>query len=136
MQQPAPRPANWRALFSAAIEARRNTPLAWGASDCCLSAADLARSYCGVDHAAPLRGYSTPEGAVRALRRLGFASVAEYLDSILPRAARPREGDVVLIPSPPLDVLMISAGGGMAWGQDDLGLARVAIPAHALFWSV
>lgn len=125
---------NWRVAFADAITRLRRRPMVWGASDCCLSSADLAHAICGQDLAAPLRGYSTPEGALKALRKLGHDSVESYLDSILPRCARPLAGDFVLIPQPPLDLVLIADGRGQAWGQGEAGLERTPIPANAKFW--
>jgi hypothetical protein len=88
------------------------------------------------DFAAPLRGYSTRFGALRALVRLGHADVRGFIAERLMRAPRARCGDLVLLPNKPLDALMIADGRGAAWGQDQDGLTRHAIPPGATFWSV
>lgn len=129
---------DWRARLADLVVARRFLPMQWGQRDCCLFAADAVNAITGIDFAEGLRGYSSAKGAVRALRRAGFSSVIAYVDLRLPRAERPRDGDVVGLPCPEasgLDVLMI-ADGGSAWGQDELGLVRVAIPPGAVIWSV
>lgn len=129
---------DWRQRLSAAILARRAIPEIWGASDCALTAAALAAAMLegAPDLAAPLRGYRTPLGAARKLKRQGFASVAAFLDSILPRTGNPREGDFALEPCPPLDRVGIYAGRGIVWTQAPHGLERVAAPPACLFWSV
>jgi len=49
-----------------------NRRFAWGRYDCFLWAADAVQALTGADPAADLRGtYSTPWGAIKALRRLG-----------------------------------------------------------------
>ena len=127
---------NWRAQLSAAIEARRNVAMQWGVSDCGLTSADLAFAVCGVDYAARLRGYSTPEGAMRALRRAGFDNVTAFLDAHMPRTENPEPGDYVVVRDRPLDKTLIYGGPGFAWGQGPAGLERFALPANAKFWSV
>lgn len=132
----SPRRPDWRERLAASIEALRARPFGWGLADCGLTSADIVAPMIDADVAAPLRGYATRFGAIRALRRLGHRSVADYLDSFLTRTARPRAGDFVLAPSPPLDLLMVADGRGAAWGQGPDGLVRVAIPADALAWEI
>lgn len=132
----APRRADWRARLCDLIHERRTTPFVWGGSDCCLWAADAALAMTGHDFAAPLRGYGSQFGALRALVRLGYASVSDFLASILPQAPRARCGDVVLLSAARLDALMIADGRGAVWGQDAAGLVRLATPPAATFWSV
>jgi hypothetical protein len=122
--------------LAAFVRQHRARPFDWGGADCCLSTADGVAAFTGQDFAAPLRGYCSRFGAMRALLRRGHRSVVDYLDATLPRATRARAGDVVALPDPPLDALMIADGRGCAWGQDAHGLVRVAIPATALVWSV
>lgn len=127
---------DWRERLSLFIVERRDRAFDWGEADCCLTCADSALAMTGEDFAAPLRGYRSAFGAARRLLELGHRSVASYLDTILPRVERPRAGDVVLVPSPPLDVLLIFDRAGAAWGQDERGLVRLAVPRRARFWGV
>mgnify|MGYP001560085096 CR=1 FL=1 len=128
--------SDWRERFAAFVERRRSQPFVWGESDCCLFAADGARELVGEDFAAPLRGYASAFGAARRLLERGHRHVGEYLDTILPRATRPRAGDVVLIPAAPVGALLLFDRAGGAWGQDDAGLVRLRVPRSAKFWSV
>jgi hypothetical protein len=130
------RAADWRATLAAFIDERRADPFVWGARDCCLFAADAVAGFTGLDVAAPLRGYATRFGALRALRRAGFERVFDVVDPHFPTAARARAGDVVGLPAWPLDALMIAHDAQSAWGQEAHGLVRLAIPADAIIWSV
>lgn len=127
---------DWRERLAAFIARRRTQPFVWGASDCCLLAADAALAITGHDYAAPLRGYDSAFGAARRLLELGHRDVASYLDTILPRAARPLAGDVVFIAAAPVGALLVFDRVGGAWGQDAEGLRRFRIPRSARFWSV
>ena len=76
----------------------------------------------------PLKGarYSTPAGALRAMRRLGFASLVEAVDSLgLERIAPARAvtGDLVALEAGEGDpfgcVLTVSVGNGRVFGFID-----------------
>lgn len=127
---------NWRSLFFDFIEARRATPLVWGSSDCGLFGADAAIAITGFDVAAELRGYDSAEGAAKALLRSGHRSMKSYLDERLPRVDRPRCGDFVVIPGPPLGVLLVFDRAGGAWGQGEHGLVRGPVQPGAVFWGI
>jgi len=127
---------DWRERLAAFVAARRETPFAWGAADCCLTSADAVCAMTGVDLAAPLRGYRSQFGACRALVRLGHRRVVSFLDSILPRAQRPLCGDFVAFAAPPLDEVLIADGRGAAWGQRATGLVRMSIGPAPLVWRV
>ena len=132
------RRADWRERLAALIVERRFLPTIWGQRDCCLFAADAVQAMTDVDFAESLRGYRSAKGAVRALRRAGFSCVFDYVDARLPRADRARDGDVVGLPCPKgsgLDMLFV-ADGGSVWGQDELGLIRIAPPPGSVVWSV
>lgn len=66
--------------------------------------------------------YRTAEGALKALRKAGFETIGDLLDSILPRipAARALPGDVILLQGDgPLDCVTISLGAKvMGWHGD------------------
>lgn len=132
------RRSDWRTRLAELVIARRFLPMQWGSRDCCLFAADAVLEMTGVDFAEGLRGYRTPKGALRALRRAGFSSVIDYVDARLLRGDRARDGDVVGVAAADgagLDILLI-ADGGSVWGQDELGLVRLAIPPGAVIWRV
>jgi hypothetical protein len=64
---------DWPTLLFHFIEARRNTPFAWGRQDCCLFACDGILAQTGLDPAAGLfRGkYRDALGAARLVRKHG-----------------------------------------------------------------
>ncbi|MDX2277710.1 MAG: hypothetical protein NW206_19845 [Hyphomonadaceae bacterium] len=123
-----------RAGFVQFIAERRALPFAWGAQDCCLTAADALIAAGHPDFAHDLRGYTTKKGAVRALLRAGFLTVGHVLNARLQRVGRARLGTVVMMREPPLDVLFIAEGASQCWGQGEHGLVRVRIPANASLW--
>ncbi|MGL5116503.1 MAG: DUF6950 family protein [Beijerinckiaceae bacterium] len=128
---------DWRARLASLVAARRAQAFVWGEADCCLWASDAVAAMTGRDIAAPLRGYSTRFGALRALRRAGFERVFDVPDAAgLAVCARARAGDLVGVPAWPLDALMIADGALAAWGQDERGLVRAPIPDGAIIWSV
>lgn len=98
---------DWNDRLQALIRERRLTPFDWGTHDCVLWSADCVLAVTGVDLGSGHRGtYSTASGAVRRLRRLGFASTADLADRHLgerTHRAMARLGDIVALPD----------GGGM-----------------------
>ncbi len=89
---------DWPQRLQAALEARGDTPYAWGTNDCAIFAADMVLAITGHDLAAPFRGrYRTKQGSRRILTTLGWTDVEAMADAMLPRRLdRPRRGDVVL----------------------------------------
>lgn len=86
--------------LAAAIAAARARPFAWGANDCVTWAADVRLALTGEDLATGWRGrYSTPRGAARLIRRMGFrsltAAVTAALGAPLPSVLMAQRGDVV-----------------------------------------
>lgn len=128
---------DWRPRLHALLEARRALGFSWeDGRDCCLWAADAILAMTGKDVAAELRGYRSRFGATRRLVELGHRSVRSLVAAKFTPIARPRLGDLVLVPGAPLDTLLIAAGRGAAWGQYETGLIREPIPARAEFWAV
>ena len=108
----------------------------WGRADCCLTVADAVEAMTGRDFAAPLRGYASQRGAIKALRRNGYESIIDYLDAILTRAPYARAGDVVLLKPSRLGPIALADGRGGVWGQDVDGLIHAPTPSGALVWSI
>lgn len=130
-----PRLAPVRAALLSLIAERRYQPLQWGERDCCLWAADFWLAASGRDFAEGLRGrYASRFGALRALRRCGYHSVADLIASRLARVRRARLGSVVLTGEGPLNALLIAESAHRAWGQDAHGLVSVPMPPAASFW--
>ncbi|WP_295560634.1 hypothetical protein [uncultured Sphingomonas sp.] len=94
------RHAGWETALHDYLAALSGAVFVWGRLDCALFAAGAVEAMTGVDPAADFRGrYSTPNGAVRALRRYGAgtleATIAARFGEI--RTAFARRGDLVLV---------------------------------------
>lgn len=129
----------WERRLAEAIEAARDRPFAWGRHDCTTFAFDLRRALTGGgDIAALWRGrYTTARGAVRVMRRLGWASLEAAGRDLLgaPLASVPlaRRGDLVLADTGfGFGVCL----GARAAGIAPAGLTLVPITACALAWRV
>lgn len=100
MVAPLPRLPDWRARFSSFVIETAPRPFEWGVHDCVLFAADGVLAQTEVDLAEPVRGrYSTARGALKVLRRHGYADLPRLLEDCLPEIS-PRDascGDVVMI---------------------------------------
>lgn len=120
------------------IAARRYQPLVWGERDCCLTVADAVMAWSNVDVAHDLRGqYASPFGALRALKRLGFNSVAELIVARLKRVERPVVGGVVMHAEGYLNGLLFVENAARWWGQGERGLECIRWPAAAIsFWEL
>lgn len=102
----------------------RGKPFVWGKSDCMT----MFRSHMvamGVKGLPKAPEYSSALGAKRALKTMGFDTVGDLLDSLLPRiapaAALP--GDVIMVEgSDALDCVTISVGfKAFGWHEDARG---------------
>lgn len=111
----------------------KERPFAWGENDC----ASLFRSHIvamGHKKAPKIPKYDTALGAKRALKEMGFESMEELVDSLLPRIAPAQAlpGDVVLMGGPEgevLDAVVISVGGKVfGYHEDGEGGAVVITP--------
>lgn len=77
-------------------------PVVFGVNDCCITVADVIVAAGGPDLMAEYRGrYSTRIGFVRAIRRAGFASLADAVraafDALGEAVDAPRNFDVALV---------------------------------------
>jgi hypothetical protein len=107
------------------------TPFAPGRHDCARFVAGWVALQTGVD---PMRGwrYRTVRGGMQALRRRGFASLADAVSAHLPEAPRARPGDVVLIDGEALGI----AAGEHAYCVGEDGLKVVTMARASRFWRV
>lgn len=111
---------DWPQRLLAAVNARRAMPYAWGSNDCVLYAADMVAAITGIDLAEEFRGaYHDERGAAALMAREGWADLASLADAHLPRClARPRRGDLVLLPGTRGDYLGIVAASGVVAAPD------------------
>ncbi|WP_294292721.1 hypothetical protein [uncultured Sphingomonas sp.] len=92
------RRADWEARLHDFLLARAGACHTYGATDCCLNAADAVLAMTDIDLAADFRGrYTTASGAARALKRYGAGTLEATLDAMLPvvEPAFARRGDLV-----------------------------------------
>ena len=90
---------DWESRLVAYLEAASDRPHAYGRHDCLMFCAAAIEAQTGRDFAEGHRGaYRSAAGAARYLKRLGFRSIEELLDSVLSErpVAFARRGDIVL----------------------------------------
>jgi len=136
--RPTRRPG-WERRLVDTIEAARGQPFSWGRHDCATFAFDLRREIAGgYDVAALWRGrYTTPRGAVRVMRRLGWqtleAAGRDLLSEPLPSVHLAQRGDLVLANT--------GLGFGICLGARAAGIAPeglilVPLSSCALAWRI
>lgn len=119
------------------MAARMSQGFDWTARNCGFFAADALEAQTGWDMFACFRGRcSSPASAIRLLRREGAQSVADFIrrrtSLTWSPAATAKLGDLLLLPDPPLDVLLVADGRGGAWGQDADRIVFLAAPERAI----
>lgn len=89
---------DWPERLSAALERYKSVPFSWGSHDCVYFAAKCIFQMTGHNTLEDLNlgNYTTPIGAARQIKKLGFNSLEEAVESVLPVIERPRRGDVAL----------------------------------------
>jgi hypothetical protein len=128
---------NWQIRYADLCRARKATPFAWGAHDCCLWAADVVEALTGVDHAATWRGtYDTASAAARLVAELG--GVQAIATGALGAAVSTRMagvGDLVLIEQDGREMLGV-CNGVEALVVGPSGLEPVGMQAAHAAWRV
>lgn len=94
------RKEGWEQRLHALIEARRDTPFAWGENDCLMFAADCIFTMTGVDPTTEWRGYSDEAEAKRRLTEYCgsanlIAAAYKYLGRPTTHVRNARRGDLV-----------------------------------------
>ena len=102
-----------------------------GVHDPVMFVANAVLEMTGKDIAADLRGYRSDNGLAKRIKALG--GIEGWLDGHLPRAARPRPGDVVLLQNGGLAIWQGSRSYGVA-GNGWVLTVDSAMPQKA--WSV
>lgn len=106
-----------RDAAQATLDAFADQAFAWGKYDCGKMLAAHLKAMGHSVRLAPAGSYKTAIGAQRALKRLGFATLADALDARFPRIAPAAAivGDVLALPSEgALDAIAIVVGNGRA----------------------
>lgn len=134
-----PRLPGWEKKALAELGRHMAQPLTWGVSDCISVPADLCLAMTGVNILpAHLRRYRTEAGAMRLLKRAGFADVEEALNAAFPRiegVAMARRFDAGVVERQdssgrPVLATVIIFHAGQAIGRDALG--KVLVPQLTL----
>ena len=123
-----------RQAAQAAVDRFKGEPWQLGKNDCARMAAFVLRKMGHRPQLGKAGTYTTGAGAMRALKRAGFDSLAAALDGlglerIAPASAR--VADIIMIPGEaPLDgALTIAVGNGRVLGfHQDLGVAEILQP--------
>ena len=117
-----------RRAAQATVDRFKGVPFEYGKNDCVRMAAFVLRQLGHRPKLAKAGSYKSAAGAVRALKRAGYATLAEALDAmnlprIAPAAALP--GDIILVPGEaPFDgALHVAVGNGrtLAYHEDLIG---------------
>lgn len=122
----------------AAVNRFKGQPLAYGKNDCVRLAAFVLRKMGRRPQLAKAGSYSTALGAVRALERAGFDSLASAVDGLgLPRIAPAAAwvADLVLLPAegPFGGALSVAVGNGRVLGyHEDVDGADILQPVQYL----
>lgn len=129
----------WERRLASFIEENADRPHSYGRFDCIMFPLGAAQAITGIDKAKRHRGkYEGQTGALRYLKKLGFETPEQALDSILtPKSASfAQRGDVVLAKDGIPAVCM--GGYALSAGQegDREGLVRVPREDWVKAWEV
>lgn len=91
------RKPNWEYELIRYIQRTKSVPFKVGVHDCVMFATDCIQAMTGEDLAEDIRGkYSTPIGAVKLCKKLGYSDVSEAISGRLPETSVPQPGDVAV----------------------------------------
>jgi hypothetical protein len=129
---------DWPERLAEYVEARIDSPFAWGTNDCVTFAMDAVQLMTGVDPIASIRGtWDSPLAAVQAMEPFGGTArgvVTAFMgESIDPRTAR--RGDVVLVENGGREVTAVCIGSHAA-GPGVEGLLMVPMVDAIAAWEV
>jgi hypothetical protein len=133
----APRLHTWPLAFEAFTRARRLVPLAWGANDCALFAADCVLALTGQDVAPPdLRLHKSAKQALQSLKRHdGLHSIASAALGPCVPVLTAGVGDVVLIKVGKREALAI-CNGTTVLGPGPAGISCLGLDLATACWRV
>jgi len=109
----------WEGRLAQLCAGAQAMPFQRGLHDCCTFARQVEVALTGVTLFGDSGRWRTPAGAVRALRRMGYATIRDMLDARLLACApaMARRGDLIMADAP---------------GADDMGALAVVIGAQAV----
>lgn len=125
---------------------RANAPHEYGVNDCCLFAADGIHAMTGVDIAEDFRGYSTEQGALKAIAKVAGGSTVEHAAEYcakkygLEQLVHPlmaQRGDLVLIEEADgFKMGLVHLGGACAVVPGETELRRVPLTSIKRAWRI
>lgn len=128
----------WAELLYEFVDSRKQTPFDWGAHDCCLFPADSGLIVCGVDFAAPVRGYSSQEEAEAIIA--GYGSMETMVSTLMDRdpipAAFARRADFVKATLSAGETMGICLGNVCAFAQLGGGVITLPRSVATMAWRV
>jgi hypothetical protein len=134
--------------FPQFIDARLNTPFAWGSNDCALFAADAIQAITGVDIADDFRGkYKAKTGAVKAINSVAGGSTLADATSYcaqkhgLPEYEYPlmaKRGELVLVKNADGEEIagVVSLNGRYVFSPGETGLLSIPITNVTRAWQL
>lgn len=132
------RQGGWPEHLATFLDARVDTPFAWGSNDCCLFAADAVLALTGTDIAADVRGtYSSAKSATTTSTAFrGLAQLAaDRLGPEVPSTFAKR-GDVLLVKGEDGKEFLAVCVGDMYAGPGPNGTAYGPMTDVLKAWSV
>lgn len=127
----------WDRRLLGVIEDWADVPFSWGKTDCVHFCIACERAVTGVSVFDGFPAYTTRAGGFRHIKKMGFETIADFLDSRLP-AISPglaRRGDWVQMPENAGQAFGVCAGKRIAVkGPDGIGFFPAGIAIRA--WRV
>lgn len=130
------RRADWQTRLSDFVKQRADMPFEWGRNDCCLFTVDAVIAVTGIDHAAPLRGYTTALGAARVVEQQGGIrqlAIDAWGEPVAPMMAA--VGDPVLMLNEGRELLAV-CNGTSALGPGTDGIAVMDMDNALEAWKI
>lgn len=87
---------DWPERLAQKLDEMKDLGFRWGSHDCVTFAAACVEAMTGDRPIPEIGNYTTALGAARQIKKLGFNSLEEAVESVLPVIGRPRRGDVAL----------------------------------------
>lgn len=127
---------DWRHRLAAWLAQTARAPFEPGRHDCALFASGAVLAMTGVDLAADWRGrYRTIRGGIRVLRKAGHADHIALAAAHFAPTARPRPGDLAVVPTPDGPALGVVQGTHV-YVPAPVGWALVPLSAATQFFEV
>lgn len=144
---PLKRTKHWATCeYNQHLVERAEAPHVYGVNDCCLFAADGIKAMTGVDIAEDFRGYSTEQGALKAIAKVAGGSTVQdaavycakkYDLAELDQPLKAQRGDLVLIEEADgFKMGLVHLSGACAVVPGETALRRVDLAAIKRAWRI